>query len=88
MRAPPPPHPLHGNLGLAAVLPQIMLFPISLLLTIVSEELLCRSKVEIYDHTGLGCEPRVLCITGSQEKHDLSMNEDRKSLPVDPPEAL
>lgn len=67
----------------------MMLFPISLLLLIVSEELLCRSKkMEIYDHTGLGCEPWVLCITGSQEKHDLSMNEDRTSLPVDPPEAL
>lgn len=44
--------------------------------------------MEICDHTGLGCEPRVLGITGSQEKHDLSMNEDRTSLPVDPPEAL
>lgn len=45
-------------------------------------------KMGIYDHMGLGFEPLVLCITGSQENHDLSMNEDRKSLPVYPPQAI
>lgn len=44
--------------------------------------------MEIYDHTGLGFEPQVPCITGSQENDDLPRNEDRKFLPVDPPRAM
>lgn len=41
--------------------------------------------MELCDHTGSALEPQDACITGSQEKDDLSMNGDRKSLPVDPP---
>lgn len=44
--------------------------------------------MEINDHTGLRFEPQVPHITGRQENPDLSMNEDRKSQSVDPPEAI
>lgn len=44
--------------------------------------------MEVNDHTGLRFELQVPCITGSQENPALSMNEDRKSQPAGPPEAI
>lgn len=89
---------LCGNVRLTTVLPQVMLFSISMRGQNTSHSKIVvfffwrialqkQEDRDLWSHR-LRIEPQVPCITGSQENDDLPRNEERKFLPVDPPQAM